>query len=39
MLFFLAYIPDKISYLRVGRIKFIYINRGYALYVSVISYF
>ena len=41
MLFFFADITDKINYLRVGRIKFIYIynNRGYALYVSVISYF
>ena len=26
MLFFFAYIPDKINYLRVGRIKFIYIT-------------
>ena len=26
MLFFFAYIPDKISYLRVGKIKFIYIT-------------
>ena len=26
MLFFFAYITDKINYLRVGRIKFIYIT-------------
>ena len=37
--FFFANIPDRINYLRVGRIRFdVCYIRQYALYVSVISY-
>ena len=34
---FLAYIPDKINYLRVGRIKFIYITTEVMHYTCLLS--
>ena len=33
--FFCAYIPDKINYLRVGRIKFIYITIEVMIYTCL----